>query len=61
MDELAHWIINVGTGALIGFAILSAGYLLYRIAEALPDDFRVPFFTPLWIKMMTAIHKALSR
>ena len=57
MDELAHWIINVGTGALIGVAIVSAGCLLYRIAEALPDDFRVPFFTSLWIKMRTAIHR----
>lgn len=57
MDELAHWIINVGTGALIGFAILSVGWLLFRIVEALPDDFRVPFFTSLWVKMRTAIHR----
>ena len=59
MDELAHWIISVGTGALIGLTIVSVGWLLFRIAEALPNDFRVPFLTSLWEKMMTAIHKAL--
>ena len=61
MDGLAHWIISVGTGALIGFAIVNVGWLLLRMIDALPDGFRVPFFTSLWEKMMIAIRKALRR
>lgn len=57
MDELAHWIVSVGTGALIGLAIVGVGWLLFRIIEVLPDNFRVPFFTSLWKKMRAAIHR----
>ena len=60
MDELAHWIISVGTGALLGLAIVGIGWLLFRMIEALPDNFRVPFFTPLWEKMRAAIHRMIG-
>lgn len=61
MNELAHWIMDVGTGALIGISIVSAVYLIVRLTEALPDDFRIPLITPLWNKMMTGIHGLLRR
>ena len=60
MDELAQWIISVGTGALIGLLIVSVAHLFYRLLEVIPEDFRVPFFTPLWNKMMAAIHRMIG-
>lgn len=57
MNELAHWIMNVGTGALIGWAIYSVGYLFVRLAEALPNH--IPVLTPTWNTIKDSIRKPI--
>lgn len=57
MNELAHWIINAGTGALIGWSLYCLGLLFVRMAEQMPDH--VPVMTPIWNGMKTGIRRAL--
>ena len=59
MDELAHWIISVGTGALLGLGIGLAITLFIRLAEALPN--RIPLVTPAWEAIKRPIQRMVDK
>lgn len=58
MNELAHWIIAVGTGALIGWSIYCLAVLFIRLADAMPNH--IPVMTPIWNGMKNCIRKPIE-
>ena len=46
MNELAHWIIDVGTGLALGALAAIVIMVFINLADALPA--RIPLITPAW-------------
>lgn len=62
MDDLAHWIIDLGNAVILGLGLGLAGFvaltLLEAIVRAIPPH--VPVITPIWNAMKAQIHKCID-